>query len=66
MLKIDEKTILNYIEIKNNLPLLIKNSGLRQNFIFDKIGMSRSTWTKKLRDGNFTEKEILAIAKIVN
>jgi len=66
MTKINRKTVLNYIELKKEVPTIIKNSGMVQKFIYDKIGMSRPTWTRKLRDGSFTENEILAIAKIMN
>jgi len=66
MAKIDTKTVQSYIELKKEVPNIIKNSGMVQKFIYDKIEMSRATWTNKLKDGTFTENEILAIAKVIN
>ena len=66
MAKIDRKIITDYIELKRDIPHIIKNSGMVQKFIYEKVGMSRPTWTRKLKDGTFTETEILAIAEIMN
>lgn len=51
---------------KEKLTELIENSGLRRSFIYDKLGMSRSTFSKKLNNINpWTVPEVAKLCSIL-
>lgn len=57
--------ILVYMKVVNEIYELIDKSTYKKNCIMDKVGISRSTFYRKLTTKSFTLDEILEIAKII-
>lgn len=55
-----------YIEIQNNIDVILKNSPVKLSFIIEKSGIKRPTFFKKLKEKRFTPEELLNIAQHVN
>jgi hypothetical protein len=54
-----------YIEIQNNIDIILKNSPVKLSFIIEKSGIKKPTFFKKLKEKRFTPEELLTIAKNV-
>ncbi|MDL2144499.1 hypothetical protein QQY79_18375 [Flavobacterium tructae] len=59
------KEILIYKEVVNEIYELIDKSTYKKNYAIEKVGISRSTFYRKLKAKSFTPDEILEIAKIL-
>ena len=55
-----------YIEIQNNIDVILKNSPVKLSFIIEKSGIKKPTFFKKLKEKRFTPEELLNIAHHVN
>ena len=54
-----------YIEIQNNIDVILKNSPVKLSFIIEKSGIKKPTFFKKLKEKRFTPEELLTIAQNV-
>ncbi|SFH83030.1 hypothetical protein [Halpernia frigidisoli] len=54
-----------YIEIQNNIDVILKNSPVKLSFIIEKSGIKKPTFFKKLKEKRFTAEELLTIAQNV-
>ena len=54
-----------YIEIQNNIDLILKKSPFKISYIIEKTGIKKPTFFKKMKDKRFTSEELLAIAKVM-
>ena len=55
-----------FIEIQNNIDVILKNSPVKLSFIIEKSGIKKPTFFKKLKEKRFTPEELLNIAQHVN
>ena len=42
----------------------IKNSGLKKEFIFGKMGISKKTFYSRMKDKEFNDKEVIVLQKL--
>lgn len=55
-----------YIDIINNLSNLIETSPFKTKYIIEKMGMSPSTFYKKLREQKFAPEEVLTLSQFID
>jgi predicted transcriptional regulator len=56
----------SYADVVDNIPVLIKQSGYRVEFIAEKLQIPRSTFYSKRRDKAFSFNEMLKIITLIN
>ncbi len=61
MLQIVNKYV-NYVE---HLKEYVNNSPYKTSYIYEKIGMNKQNFYRKMRNNSFTPKEVLSISKIL-
>lgn len=66
MEKLNCKIVDKYADLQGNIKTVLRNKGVTQKFIYSKIGMPRSTWTKKINEKDFSIEEMRQICKVVN
>ncbi|MBA7495586.1 hypothetical protein ES702_06173 [subsurface metagenome] len=54
-----------YIKLLDEIPELIKRSGLKDKYIFEKMGMDRRTWINRKKLKNWRPQEIYEVLKII-
>ncbi len=54
-----------YIEIQNNIDLILKESPFKISYIIEKTGIKKPTFFKKMKEKRFTSEELLSIAKVM-
>ena len=54
-----------YIKLKDELPEIIKLSGLKEQFIYQSIGMSPRTWQNRKTLKNWESEELLKILQLI-
>lgn len=54
-----------YIRLLDELPEIIKASGLKEKYIYERIGMEKRTWINRKKVKNWTPKEVLAVLEII-
>lgn len=54
-----------YIEIRNNIDEILKNSPFKMSYIIEKSGIKKPTFFKKLKEKRFTPEELLVISKTI-
>ena len=64
--KINESVPKNFLDYQKKLKVSLEAKGIKQSFIYKNIGMSRSTWERRLKTATFTAHEILAVCKLIN
>ncbi len=57
--------IIKYNEILQNIPTLIEQSPYKKKYIIEKTGMKAPTFYRKLKNLNFSVKEVMNIAKVL-
>jgi predicted DNA-binding transcriptional regulator AlpA len=57
--------IKNYINIIENIDVILKNSPFKINYIIEKLGYKETTFFKKLKDKRFSPEELLRISEII-
>jgi len=66
MKKIDDNLPISFIAFQANLKETIYSLGLTQKHVYNGIGMSRTTWERRLIERNFTGNEVLKICNWIN
>lgn len=61
-----KQIVQNYIRLVNGLGLYIKESGIKNAFIIEKLEMNRITYYRKLKGLKFTPYEILEILRVID
>ena len=54
-----------FIEIQNNIDVILKNSPFKMSYIIEKSGIKKPTFFKKLKEKRFTAEELLTISKTI-
>lgn len=54
-----------YRELLLQLPEMIKNSGLKDKFIYEKMEMPKPTFYRKMRESTWSVDEVEKILKII-
>lgn len=57
--------ISKYLEISNNIDVILKQSPYKTSYIIENLGMKEVTFFKKLREKRFTPVELFNISKII-
>ncbi len=63
---IDEKIIDQYTELHERIENLFSEYKLEKKFYAEKIGMSRQTFARKLKDKTFLAAEMKRLADLIN
>ncbi|WP_326984119.1 hypothetical protein VUJ46_06115 [Chryseobacterium sp. MYb264] len=54
-----------FIEIRDNMDEILKNSPFKMSYIIEKSGIKTPTFFKKLKEKRFTAEELLVISKTI-
>jgi len=54
-----------FIEIRDNMDEILKNSPFKMSYIIEKSGIKKPTFFKKLKEKRFTAEELLVISKTI-
>lgn len=54
-----------YRQLLEDLPELIKNSPIKEQAIYEKLGLSRKTWHNRKTLKNWSTEEVLQVLKII-
>jgi hypothetical protein len=65
-MKFSENIPLKFLEYQKKIKPALDAKGITQAHIYKSLGMSQTTWLRRLRNSSFTVHEILKICKIVN
>ena len=57
--------IKNYLQIVDNIDVILKNSPFKINYIIEKFGYKETTVFKKLKDKRFSPEELLKISEVI-
>lgn len=57
---------LKFVDYQKKIRPSLKALGISQAHVYRSIGMSASTWDRRLKNYDFTANEVLAICKIIN
>lgn len=55
-----------FLSYQKKIKSSLEAKGIRQSHVYRGLGMSQSTWLRRLRNSSFTVQEVLEICKIVN
>ena len=66
MNRLDDNIPLLFIEYQKKLKDNIYSLGLTQKYVYDGIGMGRTTWQRRIKECSFNAIEIMNICKLVN
>lgn len=58
-------SVKKYIKLHDELPDIIKESGLKDKFIYNQIGMDARTWTYRKNQKNWQPHELLNILQVI-
>lgn len=62
-----EKCIIEHFQaLIESIPYVLEAHGIKHYVVYEGVGMSRSTWERRIKDNNFTANEMLKIADFVN
>lgn len=62
-----EKCIIEHFQaLVVSIPHVLAANGIKHHVVYEGIGMSRSTWERRLKNKNFTIAEMLKLADFVN
>ena len=53
-----------YIRLLDELPEILKNSAIKEKFIYEKLGMSKKTWHNRKKLKNWTPQELLIVLQL--
>lgn len=63
---IEECIITNFQSLVKSIPHVLEAYRVKHQTVYKAIGMSRSTWERRIENNNFTATEMLQIAKFLN
>lgn len=63
---IEESIIVTYKSLVKGIARILEMNGIKHHVIYTGIGMSRSTWERRIKGNDFTVAEMEKIAVIVN
>lgn len=55
-----------FIEYQEQLKKTIYQFGLTQKYVYNSIGMSRTTWERRMNTKTFTAIEMMKVCEVVN
>lgn len=60
------KIPLLFIEYQKQLKKTLSQMGVTQKYVYDSIGMGRTTWQRRIRDTSFNAIELMKVCEVVN
>ncbi len=63
---VSNKVPLAFLEYQKKLKQSIISKGIKQSHVYRGIGMSKTTWDRRLKKYNFTAHEIIAVCELLN
>lgn len=66
MKKISNKIPLLFIEYQKQLKNTISQMGVTQKYVYDSIGMGRTTWQRRIRESSFNAIELMKVCEVIN
>lgn len=66
MKKMSDKIPKLFIEYQEQLKKSIYQLDLTQKFVYNGIGMSQTTWERKMNNKTFTGIELLKVCEVIN
>lgn len=65
-MKFNDKIPKQFLEFQKKIKSSLEAMGVRQKFVYTGIGMSKTTWDRRLKLFNFTADEVIAICDLIN
>ena len=65
-MKINDKIPKQFLEYQKKLRASLDAMGIKQSFVYRGIGMSKTTWDRRLKLYNFTAQEVIKICNLLN
>lgn len=65
-MKFNEKIPRLFSDYQKKIKPSLKALGISQAHVYRSIGMSVTTWNRRIKNKDFTANEVLAICKVVN
>lgn len=65
-MKFNEDIPRKFLEYQKKIKPSLEAKGITQSHVYKNIGMSQSTWLRRLKNNSFTVSEVLNICRIVN
>jgi len=65
-MKINDKIPKQFLEYQKKLRASLDDMGIKQSFVYRGIGMSKTTWDRRLKLYNFTAQEVIKICNLLN
>lgn len=66
MKSIDDKIPKAFLAYQKKLKKSLKKKEIKQSFVYRGIGMSKTTWDRRLKLYNFTAQEVIEICDLIN
>ena len=63
---VEKSIIVTYKSLVKSIPRILEMNGIKHHVVYKGIGMSRSTWERRIKASDFTVAEMEKIAVIVN
>ena len=65
-MRFSDKIPKQFIEYQKQIKPSLKALGISQAHVYRSIGMSITTWNRRIKNCDFTANEVLAICKVIN
>lgn len=65
-MRIKTSVATDFIRLQTDLVKILNAYGMKQAYVYEKIGMSKSTWIRKIKNQTFTGDEVLKICDVIN
>lgn len=65
-MKFNDKIPKQFLEFQKKIKPSLEAAGIKQNYVYKNIGMSKTTWDRRLKLYNFTAQEVIAICDLIN
>lgn len=65
-MKINDKIPKQFLEYQKKLKKSLEAMGVKQSFVYRGIGMSKTTWDRRIKLHNFTAQEVIKICNLLN
>ena len=57
---------LKFLDYQRKIKPALEAKGIKQSHVYRALGMSQSTWLRRLKNNSFTVQEVIEICKAVN
>lgn len=65
-MRFNEDLIVKFLDYQKKIKPSLKALGISQAHVYRAIGMSSTTWNRRIKNCDFTGNEVLAICKVIN